>query len=313
MVAAAIEARAFGPDVALGFAVDDSDAVVMRLNAETLAAAATVEMKSGDPVRRVTPILSPNETLGSQVDVDRAGDGLHARRTAFVDPIVQIGTTKGALAWTSHPGEPADGELWSVGGDVEPVRAAAGKLGSESIVAVVFRREASVGVGFALWSTGLAPKAPLTFFSGGSSVGTPTVAMSGGATLIAWAERANPDAPWGLRIVKCDGTTAGQPRDFLLPGGGKGGQAISPALVSLPDKGFLLTWSEGPAAGRTVRAVTLDDKGDPIGAAFDVSAVEGNAGQPQAAIAPTGHGVVTFFQSVDSGFELVAAPITCGS
>jgi hypothetical protein len=99
---------------------------------------------------------------------------------------------------------------------------------------------------------------------------------------------------------------------FTPPPGGKGGPAIAPSIASLPQKGFLLVWSEGPAAGRGVRGMTMAESGESVGKALDLSSAGANAGQAQAAVDPSGHGVVAFLQSAGGNFELVATPIACG-
>jgi hypothetical protein len=70
-------------------------------------------------------------------------------------------------------------------------------------------------------------------------------------------------------------------------------------------------WTEGPASGHDVRALTLGPDGAAIGAPLVISNVGVNAGQGQAAVAASGQGVVAFLESSGSGFQVVATPIAC--
>jgi len=315
-VAAGVEARAFGSDLALGYAASDSDGVVLRLDPTSLSILATVTGTSKSPIRRVSPVVSPGGAIGLAVDADRKGDAVRSRRTVSVDPPLQIGVSAGNLVWAQSLGGPITGKLWPIDGhgEIDSMRSVEGEVAGESILALVFSRKNVVGVGLARAGDAPAAKGSLAYFSGlGPVVGAPAVAVNEGAVVAAWADRTGPDAAWGLRLARFDGgESAGEPRTFALPAGGKGGPAISPAIAALPQKGFLFVWSEGPAAGRVVRAVTLTASGETTGAAMDLSNAGANAGQPQAAVDASGHGVVAFLQSAGGAFELVATPIACG-
>jgi hypothetical protein len=98
----------------------------------------------------------------------------------------------------------------------------------------------------------------------------------------------------------------------LPPAGGKGEQAMSPGLATVPGGRFLLVWTEGPAARHDVRALTLARDGQPLGKPLDVSSKSTNAGQGQAAVNAGRHGAVAFLESADAGFKVMATPISCG-
>jgi hypothetical protein len=315
-VSAGVEARAFGADLAVGYAASDTEGVVLRLDPTSLSILATVTGTSKSAIRRVSPVLSPGGAIGLAVDTDRKNDVLRSRRTVSVDPPLQIGASASNLVWAQRIGGPVAGKLWPIDGhgEVDSIRSAASDVAGDPILALVFRRKNVVGVGSVRVGDAPTPKSPLTYFNGlGPNVGAPAVAAIDGVILTAWADRAGPEAPWSLRVVRFNGgVPSGEPRMFAAPPGGKGGSMISPSIAPLQQKGFLFVWSEGPASERGVRAAALSAAGETIGPAIDVSSAGANAGQAQAALASSGHGVVAYLQSTGGGFELVAMPVTCG-
>jgi hypothetical protein len=315
-VAAGVEVRTFGSDIALGYAASDTEAKVIRLDPSSLSIVATTTGASKIAIKRVTPVPIAGGGLGVAIDVDRRNDVVRGRRTISVEPLQQVGVSAGNLVWVQRFGGPGTGKLWPVEkhGEIDSIRSAAGEAGGEKLLALAFRRKSSVAVGLMRAGDTPAPQGELHYFNGlGSSVGSPVVALNGGVVFAAWADRPGPEAAWGIRSVRFDiGGSSGEPRMFTPPPGGKGGPAIAPSIASLPQKGFLLVWSEGPAAGRGVRAMTVAESGESVGQALDLSNAGANAGQAQAAVDPSGHGVVAFLQSAGGNFELVATPIACG-
>jgi hypothetical protein len=87
---------------------------------------------------------------------------------------------------------------------------------------------------------------------------------------------------------------------------------MSPAIAGLSGGRFLLVWTEGPVSGHDVRALTLDLDGKPLGQPLVISNAGVNAGQGQAAVAPSGKGVVAFLESGSVGFQVGATAISCG-
>jgi hypothetical protein len=110
-----------------------------------------------------------------------------------------------------------------------------------------------------------------------------------------------------------EGEAPGEPATFTPPAGGRGEQTMSPAVVAVPGKRFLLVWTEGPQSRHGVRALTIGEDGAPIGGPLVVSADGVNAGQGQAAVTPSGRGAIAFLQSTDDGFGVFAAPLTCAA
>jgi hypothetical protein len=314
LVPAGVEVRALGDSLAIGFAASEHQGVALRVDPATLAAGTTTTTRSKSAVRRVTPAASTKDALGAILDTDRHGDALSGRRTVALDPAVQLGTADGALQWAKPNGGPA-GKLWALDGDgdADAIRAATDDAPGERTLGIVFRRSNAVNVGLASGGDTLAPKGPLASFAGsGSAIGSPTIAVQDGVAIVAWADRASQDDPWKVRWVRFkEGDAPGQPAMFTPPGA-REEQTMSPALVAVPGKRFLLVWTEGPQSRHGVRALTLSEDGTPIGEPLVVSADGVNAGQGQAAVTASGHGVIAFLESTDDGFGVTATPVHCG-
>jgi hypothetical protein len=314
LLAPGIEARALGDEVALGFASADREAVALRLDPSSSSAPATATAKSRSPIRRATPVLSSKGALGVAVDVDAKNDVIAGRRTLTLEPRVQVGAASGAIVWARQGGPPA-GKLWTLDadGDVQALRAAFGGAGEDGPVALAFRQGNAINLGLAEHHETLAATGGLLRFEGlGANVGSPAVAINDGVVVAAWADRASADAPWGLRWIHfAVGQAPAQPTVFSPPPGGRGDQAMSPALAAVAGKRFLLVWTEGSASGHDVRAVTLSEDGDFVGSPLNISSIGSNAGQGQAVVTAGGQGIIAFLESSDDGFRVVATPIAC--
>lgn len=319
LLAAGVEARALGSDVALGFAPSEEQAIAVRVDPVSLSASDTASIHASGPIRRVTPYVTKQGGLAAAVDFDQAGDRLKGRRTIPTDPPLQmgqIGADNGRLVW-SRPGGAIKGKLWALDGEGE-VEALRGTVWERmpdrpDAILVAFRRAGAVWFGSADMRSGMSSKRDLVRIPGlGAGMGSPAIAVSGGNVLAAWADRASADDPWRLRWVrfKADEPPA-NPDTFTPPKGGKGGQAMSPAVAALPAGRFLLVWTEGPASAHEVRALTLSADGIPIGEPLAISKEGVNAGQGQAAVGPDGRGLVAFLASDANGFQVLSTPIVC--
>ncbi len=315
IVSAGIEVRAVGDDVALGFAPNEHQATALRLDAASLAGTFKVEAQSADAIRRVVPLASTDGALGLAEDADRDGDSLQGRRTVPLDPPVEIGGAAGNLVW-ARPNGPVAGKLWPLDGDgsVEAPRGAIDPGPGEPITAIALRHAGAIWLGAASGRDSLNPLGQLTRAAGSSAgVGSPAVAASGGVVIAAWADRAAATDPWRLRWVSFKaGEAPGEPGTFLPPAGGRGEQAMSPGIASVPGGRFLLVWTEGPATRHDVRALTLSREGQPLGKPLVISGKKVNAGQGQGAVTASGRGAVAFLESTEGGgFQVVATPIKC--
>jgi hypothetical protein len=319
IVPAGVEVRFVGDALAVGFAPGEHQGVVDRLDPATLATTSSATAHSRYTVRRVTPVDGGNG-IAALVDADRKGDALQGRRTVATDPPLQIGVADGALQWSKPNGTPA-AKLWDLegDGDVDALRIATDDAAAEKTMGVVFRRGNAVSVGLASAPGDSSPptaRGGLTrFVSAGPAIGSPAIALQNGVVFMAWADRGSSDDPWRVRWVRFKaGEAPGEPATFSPPAGGPGEQAMSPAVVAVPGKRFLLVWTEGPQSRHDVRALTFGEDGAPIGAPLVLSAEGANAGQGQATVGASGRGAVAFLESTDDGaFEVAVAPISCAA
>jgi hypothetical protein len=313
MVASGVEVRSLGDDIGIGFAPSDHDGQVSRLDASTLVVSSSVAGHSRSPVRRVTPTLSSQGALSALIDAEQKGDSIRGRRTVATDPPLQFGAANASLVWAKSGGATA-GKLWPLDGnaDVEALRGAFEGAGAERTIALAFRRDNEVALGIVTGDDSLATRGELARWQGlGPAVGSPALAIQDNVLLVAWADRPSARDPWGVRWIRLrPGQPPGEPSTFTPPSGGGGEGVMSPSIASIPG-GFLLVWTEGPAARHDVRALTIAEDGRPVGDALDISKDGGNAGQAQAAVNGSGRGVVAFLQSAAGGFAVAATPIVC--
>jgi hypothetical protein len=319
IVAAGVEVRPFGGDVAVGFARNDHEAVGVRLSPTSLAATFTARSRSKDPIRRVRPIATAKGSLVLAVDADRKGDPLTGRRTLPIDPPLQVGASGTNLVW-SRPGGRASGTLWPISApisadeDVDALRGATEGAPGDTTTVIAFRRGGALWLGTATGYKALAPRGDLARVDGlGSTIGSPAVALNDGVALAAWADRASSGDSWRLRWVRFKaGDPPGAARTFTPPASVQNGPAMSPGLAAVPGGRFLLVWTEGSASFHHVRALTLSEDGAPVGPPLEISADGANAGEGQAAVGAGGRGLVAFLESQDGGYRIAATPIACG-
>lgn len=99
-----------------------------------------------------------------------------------------------------------------------------------------------------------------------------------------------------------------QPPPSVAAGGER-----SPKLVPLGDEHFLLLWVEGDSERHRLHAEPVAGWGTAAGPAIDVSLPEMDViGRPDAAVGPSGEGVVAFLASGEHGFDVIATSIACG-
>jgi hypothetical protein len=313
MVAAGIEVRAFGGDIAIGFAANDHQAMLVRLDPKSLSVVESSTSTSTQPIRRVAPISGQNGHLSLAVDADRKGDLLRGRRTLPVDPPLQVGVADSHLAWAPWNRDVAR-NLWPLDRDVT-VEALQGvqSASDPSSVVIAFRSSGAEWVGAAAGLGSLTPKGGLFRLDGlGPMVGSPAIAVNDGVVLMAWADRASADQPWRLRWARFKvGESPSAPRAFTPPPGGSGDQAMSPGLAVVPGGRFLLTWTQGPTSGHEVRGLTLWADGSPLGEPLNLSTSGSNAGQSQAAVTADGRGLVAFLESTPTGFQVAVTSVMC--
>ncbi|MFO0674286.1 MAG: GYF domain-containing protein [Polyangiaceae bacterium] len=303
LVASGVEVISLGKSIGVGFASSPKDGVALELDPSSLVIVGTTKAK-GAEIKRVTP-LQIGGRLTAAADSDKRDPALASSRTVAAPTPFVLGVHDGSLAWAPRGGAPQN--LWSLSGDapVEALRASSAGAGH----VLAFRRGAAVV--FGALGAGMRPSGSLVETPGlGPQVGSPSVASSGDVSLVMWADRANADAPWGIRMRRVTSQGAEEPLSFA-PSGGLGAPFIAPSVIGLGGRRFFVVWTEGPAQGHQVRGATLDATGQIEGAPFVLSAPGANAGQAQAALADGAKGVVAYLVSSGKGFELHASGVTC--
>ncbi|MCC6213923.1 MAG: DUF4339 domain-containing protein [Polyangiaceae bacterium] len=251
----------------------------------------------------------PMPATGSRFYVEARGGALGAPRTVAAARRFAIGLHAGGVARSVEDGAPE--VLWAdVGREITEPRVATTARGH----AVAFRRGGmggSIELGW-LEPDGTKRSALAPVRDAGALLGTPVVAASETAALVAFASRPDKSSRWGIRLaVGPAGGAPGSAVAFSLPSGGPGGEALAPALSPLPGGRWLLAWTEGSTGGYQVRAQTLDAGLGVVGPPLTLSQDGANAGQ---AVAWTQgeHVVVAYLVKSGKKQELWVASVRCG-
>ncbi len=318
VVQSGVETSIVGSQLALGFATREREGYAVAIDPSSAVAEKTVRAHTSAPIRRLVPIEGA-QGLEASADVERESDFLAGRRTIPAQHPFDLGFGGGGLAWAPYRSAEI-GLVWTLEGDdpVEAIRAAPLDPGHEdSGWAIAFRRGATIYAGAVSGGASLTPKGPLVKIAGlGPQAGSPAVAAQGGAILVAWADRAEPSAPWSLRWMRFSpGDASAEAKPFVPSEGGLGEHAMSPTIAAAGQGRFVIAWTEGPVATHQVRAQTMTGSGVPLGPAMAISDSGVNAGQSQLAILPDGHGVVAYLASSGAApkasYEVLATPIVC--
>lgn len=313
-VASGVEVSAGPAGLGVGFAVSAKEGALVVLAPGTLDVTTQKSLKSGDAIKRVTPIVS-GKAPAAIVDTDKKSDHVGGRRVADGGAI-DLGVADGSLAWAPH-GTDKTVALWSLPGDAgaEALRATPFETGRG--YAVTFRRSGAVWMGaFTGDGKTFKPAGDLAGTAGlGPQVGSPAIATSADRVLVMWADRASASDAWALRWQRWKPGESPEPaKVFVPPPGGLGPPHMSPSVAGLGGGRFLVVWTEGPVSGHEVRAETIDANGAPEGAPITVSQQGANAGQGQAAVGADGKGVIAYLEAAadgGKGFSVAATPIAC--
>ena len=307
-----VEAVVVPGAIALGFAIDPRNGLAVTVDPASIGITTTVKARAfGGDARRMSPILDKGK-LTLVPDVDKKNDPIHAQRIVATSPPIDVGVAENAIVWAPH-GQNGYAKIFTLDGEgaVDAVRAV--PLATGKGIAVAFRRGNAIHIGVARGEGTLTAEGALARIAGLGQVGSPTIATSGDAILVAWSDRATGADPWQVRWTKLTaGAAPDAPKQLTLPEGGLGAQAMSPSIAGLGAGRFVMAWSEGTPSHQ-VRAQTLAADGTPAGAPLLLSAAGINAGQPQVAVGSDGRGVVAFRAAKGKSYEIHATPVTCAA
>ena len=309
-----IDVSAFESGFGIGFASGPAEAVGLRVDGSLAREADRVRVKTAGAIVKHVTVDPAREDGDGELDVRIDGEDA---RTVVVDgeagavKLRIVGDRLRVVAGGKERG------TWLVPGAsiaprgkvvVPPVdlRAAARDGGG---IVVVMRRGSTMWIG--LLDHELAPEGALTAITRtGVATGMPTVSPYGGGAAIAWAERRIGEKDWNV-VAATIGGPDDEVRNLRVIGPG-----MSPSLAALPDGDLLLAHAEGGAgahrvvARRLARAAgsgALASRGEPV----IISPSELNAGQPAAAVAGDGRGLVAFFAAGTGRATIVARPLAC--
>lgn len=289
--------------LALGLAETKTKGLGLHLDPRTLDVLTTFEEDGVNAVRGVVPLTRSSALT---FFVDRDDRTLRSAHTIDEVPPFTLGVS---VTGFSRVLAGSTSLIWALTPDTkitEPRSAALGDFGH----AVTFRRGGQAGavmLGFVTrdgeQKSVLAPIPDAPKY-----LGTPVIAASGAAALVAFAGRDAPDAPWQVYASLNAPGAAPSPARVLVTA--SGGGAISPTLSSLPDGQWLVQWTEGLSGQSHVHvqrfASNLSRMGDPV----LVSPKGANAGQ--GSLVTFEGGAVTLFILTTAGHdELWGATLAC--
>jgi hypothetical protein len=135
------------------------------------------------------------------------------------------------------------------------------------------------------------------------------LASSDGVVMVAWASRAAGN--WGTSIHWSrwiPGQEPTPPRAFAQR---SDGEPFAPSLTGIGGGSFLLTYTSVEGGDSRVLAQVIDAVSVPFGAPLTISTDHPGASWGATAVVDDGHGAATFLAPSDTGFELMATPISC--
>lgn len=293
--------------VAVGFASAPTAASGLVLELPGLKTVSLFNRASKDPLVGVVPLTGAKDVTYA---LDVEGEALRFPRSVDAKPPFTIGLA--GVDLVRVVGDNPPDVIWP---GVTDERITEVRVASRAGVghAVTFRRGGQAGsVVFGWLTPDGKKKSELTSISvdGGLS-GTPSIAQSADAALVAYAWRPNTDVYWAVQLaLAAPGSAPHKKQQFSIPPGGPGAEAISPAVSALPGKRWLVQWTEGSSGARQVRAQVLDAELAPVGKALSLSRADQNAGQ--GALAAHGNSVLALFLvSRGRGHELWGASLEC--
>lgn len=295
-------------DVAVGFAATKDHAVGLRIDPASLTATQAFDETVS------------NTTLLGIVPLARSGALTFAIDHADA-PVASERTVDAAKPFAVGAG--ADGFSRAVGQETEliwPSKAKHPEITTPRVATVpgvgsvvVFRhggQEGKILVGW-LNEDGTRRTELVPSDTTASLVGTPAVAASDKAALVAYAARGSTTEPWHIELLTMPvGDLPGHASTFSLPPGGPGGEAIAPAAAGISGGRFVVQWTEGASGNRTVRAEELSADLVPQGDAITLSGPDQDAGQG-ALWVRSGRVLSLFFVKKDPSPELWGALLRC--
>ena len=293
-----------GDRVYAGFAAGKTEALIYKLNPNTLASKKLASYQKGNNVTSVVPFKSSGEL---KFKIDREEAALQSARTVEHEPPFTLGLNGEDLV--KRTGSEVV-TLWKAGKKITTPRLASSETGH----VLTFRRNGQGGQIMVGWLSpdGQSRGRPVAIGSDAVRLGTPNVAARDDVALVSFAGKTEGAEKWSLFLAKAEaGKSDAKAKSFELPSGGPGEEAISPTATPLPGQRWLLQWTEGPAGKRTVRALTLDSELAPLGSAIALAPESVQAGQGSLAQVGESAALSTFLVKQGASYELWGTSLSC--
>jgi hypothetical protein len=279
--------------------VPDGEAPAFRI----AIASGWIQVMSGSPVRGKVLWPVPG---GVKANPKAKGDAI-VDALAGVKAKAASGGTKTSDGFVRLGAGSTPPRSTFVNASVPDLRAAAREDGG---AVIALRRPSALWLG--LVDARLGAHGPLVALTRpGAVLGMPSVAPLGGGGAVAWAERPAGERELIVMVASFGDGEDGSPRTPKVMPISAG---MSPSIAMLPDGDLLLAYAVGTAGSHRVVVRRLGRDLEPRGEPVLVSPDEINAGQPAAAVAADGRGLVAFF-GAERGrpSSVLATPLACAT
>jgi hypothetical protein len=261
--------------VAVGYGQSDTYAIGVTIDPRTLDRDQVFREFRREKLVSVVPT---SKTGRLRFEIVRQGHVLANARAVDAPVPFALGATPFSIARLGKKGEPEP--IWSL---AEADQSTLPRVVSvPNGYAIALRRGSKggpVAVGY-LDADGNKLSELVDVRSEATSAGTPSVAVSEDALLVAFASRSGTAAPW--RITAAWAKLGEAPRKSIkldLGGGGPGGDRMSPAVGALTGGRWLVQWTEGSVGNRMIRAQVFGKDLAPLTEPANLSPDGANAGQ----------------------------------
>jgi hypothetical protein len=260
--------------VAVGFGQTDTYAIGVTVDPHTLDRDQVFREFRREKLVSVVPTGRSGKL---RFDIVRQGHVLANARIIDAPTPFALGATPFSIARLGSKGEPEP--IWSLAEADQSTIPRVNAVPKGYAIALRRGKSGAVAVGF-LDANGNKLSELVDVRSEGTFAGTPSLAVSDDALLVAFGARASTTVPWSIAAGSSKVDEA--PRRSVklhLADGGPGGDRMSPAVGALNGGRWLVQWTEGSAGNRMIRAQVFGRDLVPSTEAVNLSPDGANAGQ----------------------------------
>ncbi len=290
---------------ALGFASGRNHAEGIVVHLDDLTLEHRFDEERNGTVNRVTPLID-RAPVAFAVDID--DPRVRGLRTIPSRPPIRLGASKFGLVRLDPGREPS--VVWPGGNNDdngEPAFAA-----TDRGTLVVFKRGRTGGEIIAGWldKSGTADGDLGRIDAGAREVAAPAAAAGDGFALVVFPARAQNER-WHLRVARAQRGTPPTTSQVLEGAASGTTDATSPAVVGLPNGGFVVQWIESTADARRLITQVYDERLVPAGLPVEIAsgAVQDS---PGALVFRDGRVLAVYLVMNGGTSELWGAVLRCG-